>query len=139
MKNVQMENGKCNLSLSPLTLITHWPISIIVNSILIPGESMPITKSDVEKIAELARLELTTDETDLFTAQLSSIIGHVEKLNELGTSELLPMSHCAPGGSEFEYAQREDRVMPSLGQKLAVESAPDAESGYFKVPKVIGG
>ena len=99
---------------------------------------MPITKTDVEKIAELARLELTTDETDLFTAQLSSIIAHVEKLNELDTSEVLPMSHCATGG-DVEYTQREDRVMPSLGQKLAVESAPDAESGYFKVPKVIGG
>jgi aspartyl-tRNA(Asn)/glutamyl-tRNA(Gln) amidotransferase subunit C len=100
---------------------------------------MPITKRDVEKIAELARLELTTEETDLFTVQLSSIIEHVAKLNELDTSEVLPMSHCAPGGGDFEYVQREDRVVPSLGQKLAVESAPDAESGYFKVPKVIGG
>ena len=99
---------------------------------------MSITKSDVEKIAELARLELTTEEIDLFTNQLSSIIGHVAKLNELDTSDVLPMSHCAPGGG-VEYTLREDRVMPSLGQKVAVENAPDPESGYFKVPKVIGG
>jgi len=99
---------------------------------------MPITKTDVEKIAELARLELTPEETDLFTSQLGSIIGHVEKLNELDTSDVLPMSHCVSGGGDIEYAQREDQVMPSLGQKLAVESAPDTESGYFKVPKVIG-
>jgi Asp-tRNA(Asn)/Glu-tRNA(Gln) amidotransferase C subunit len=49
------------------------------------------------------------------------------------------MSHCAPAGGDVEYAKRDDRVRPSLGQKLAVENAPDAEAGYFKVPRVIGG
>jgi aspartyl-tRNA(Asn)/glutamyl-tRNA(Gln) amidotransferase subunit C len=100
---------------------------------------MPITKTDVEKIAELAKLELTSAETDLFTEQLSSIIGYVEALDQLDTAEVPPMSHCAPAGGDAEYAKREDQVRPSLGQKLAVENAPDAEAGYFKVPKVIGG
>lgn len=100
---------------------------------------MAITRTDVEKIAELARLDLTPGETDLFTEQLSSIIGHVEKLNELDTADVPPMSHCVPAGGDVEYAKREDQVSPSLGQKLAVENAPDAEAGYFKVPKVIGG
>jgi aspartyl-tRNA(Asn)/glutamyl-tRNA(Gln) amidotransferase subunit C len=97
---------------------------------------MPITKKDVQKIAELARLELTEAETALFTEQLSSIIGHIEKLNELDTSTVTPMSHCAPGG-EVEHSKRDDQVRPSLGQKVAVENAPDSEAGYFKVPKVI--
>jgi aspartyl-tRNA(Asn)/glutamyl-tRNA(Gln) amidotransferase subunit C len=100
---------------------------------------MPITKTDVEKIAELGRLELSSQETELLTEQLSSIIGHIEKLNELDTTNVPPMSHCAPAGGDLEYAKRDDRVRPGLGQKLAVENAPDAEAGYFKVPRVIGG
>jgi aspartyl-tRNA(Asn)/glutamyl-tRNA(Gln) amidotransferase subunit C len=99
---------------------------------------MPITRTDVEKIAELSSLELTADETDLFTEQLSSIIGHVEKLNELDTTDVPPMSHCAPAGGDAEYAMRDDQTRPSLGQKLAVENAPDSEAGYFRVPRVIG-
>jgi aspartyl-tRNA(Asn)/glutamyl-tRNA(Gln) amidotransferase subunit C len=99
---------------------------------------MAITRTDVEKIAELARLELTTKEIDLFTGQLSSIIGHVEKLNELDTTNVQSMSHCVPGGDP-EYALRDDQVCPGLGQKVAVENAPDPEVGYFRVPRVIGG
>ncbi len=100
---------------------------------------MPITKAEVERIAELGRLELTTEETDLFTEQLSAIIGYVEKLNELDTSNVPAMSHCAVAGSEAEYVKRDDQVRPSLGQDLAVENAPDSDAGYFKVPRVIGG
>jgi len=100
---------------------------------------MPITKTDVEKIAELARLELTPEETELFTEQLSSIIQHIEKLNEIDTESVPPMSHCAVAESDSEYAKRDDTVVPSLGQKLALENAPDSGDGYFKVPRVIGG
>ena len=100
---------------------------------------MAITRTDVEKIAELSRIELTVEETDLFTEQLSSILAHVEKLKELDTEDTPPMSHCAPGGGDVEYTKRDDEVRPSLGQELAVENAPDTEGGYFKVPRVIGG
>src|SRR5262245_64330624 len=100
---------------------------------------MPITGSDVEKIAELARLELTAEEIQLFTEQLISIIGHIEKLNELDTTDVAPMSHCTPAGEDAEHELREDRVRESLGQQIAVENAPDSEAGYFRVPKVIGG
>ncbi len=99
---------------------------------------MAITRTDVEKIADLSRIELTVEETDLFTEQLSSILAHVEKLNELDTEDTLAMSHCAPGGG-VEYTKRDDEVRPSLGQEIAVENAPDTEAGYFKVPRVIGG
>ncbi|HXG94842.1 MAG TPA: Asp-tRNA(Asn)/Glu-tRNA(Gln) amidotransferase subunit GatC [Blastocatellia bacterium] len=100
---------------------------------------MPVTKTDVEKIAELARLELTPEETRSFTEQLSAILGYIEKLNELDTSEVEPMSHCPTASGDAEYARRDDIVRPGLGQTLATENAPDAEAGYFKVPKVIGG
>jgi aspartyl-tRNA(Asn)/glutamyl-tRNA(Gln) amidotransferase subunit C len=100
---------------------------------------MPISKIDVEKIAELARLELTGEETESFTEQLSSILGHIDKLNELDTADIEPMSHCSTAAAEAEYAHRDDLTRPSLGQRLALENAPDAEAGYFKVPRVIGG
>jgi len=100
---------------------------------------MSITRDDVEKIAELARLELTADEVVSFAGQLSSILGYIDKLNELDTSGVEPMSHCSTTAGETVQLGREDAVAPSLGQKLAVENAPDGEDGYFRVPRVIGG
>lgn len=100
---------------------------------------MTITKVDVERIAELGKLDLTAQEIELFAGQLSAIIGYVEKLNEVNTSDVTPMSHCAGEGGDPEFARRDDQVRPSLGQEIAVENAPDSESGYFKVPRVIGG
>jgi aspartyl-tRNA(Asn)/glutamyl-tRNA(Gln) amidotransferase subunit C len=100
---------------------------------------MPITRSDVEKIAELARLELTEAEADSFTDQLGAIFGYIDQLNELDTAGEPPMSHCPTGDGDAEYARRDDVVRPSLGQSAATANAPDADAGYFKVPKVIGG
>src|SRR5688572_21298460 len=100
---------------------------------------MPITRTDVEKIAELARLELTAEETESFSEQLSAILGYIDKLNELDTTGVEPMSHSTMGPDAAEYAQRDDEGQTSLGASLATENAPDKEAGYFKVPKVIGG
>ena len=99
---------------------------------------MPITKADVVKIAELARLELTPEETEAFTVQLDSILGYIDKLNELDTSAVAPMSHSTFASEDPESARRDDVVTQSLGQQTAVANAPDSEAGYFKVPKVIG-
>ncbi|HEX5734346.1 MAG TPA: Asp-tRNA(Asn)/Glu-tRNA(Gln) amidotransferase subunit GatC [Blastocatellia bacterium] len=100
---------------------------------------MPITRTDVEKIAELARLELSAEETESFTEQLSSILGYIEKLDEVDTTGVEPMSHSTLGNDAPQLAQRDDEVRPSLGSRVATENAPDKEAGYFKVPKVIGG
>jgi aspartyl-tRNA(Asn)/glutamyl-tRNA(Gln) amidotransferase subunit C len=100
---------------------------------------MPITRADVEKIAELARLELTPEETAAFTEQLGAILNYIDKLNELDTTDITPMSHCLIAETDIERAGREDVARPGLGQKLAIENAPDSEAGFFKVPKVIGG
>jgi aspartyl-tRNA(Asn)/glutamyl-tRNA(Gln) amidotransferase subunit C len=99
---------------------------------------MPITRTDVEKIAELARLELSEAEADSFTNQLSAIIGYIDHLKELDVTDVPPMSHCSTGGDP-EYARRDDTVRPSPGQQPATANAPDAEDGYFRVPKIIGG
>ncbi|HKP10810.1 MAG TPA: Asp-tRNA(Asn)/Glu-tRNA(Gln) amidotransferase subunit GatC [Blastocatellia bacterium] len=90
-------------------------------------------------MAELARLELSDSEADSFTDQLSAILGYIDQLNELDTADVPPMSHCSTAGGDAEYARRDDVVRPSIGQQVATANAPDAEAGYFKVPKVIGG
>jgi aspartyl-tRNA(Asn)/glutamyl-tRNA(Gln) amidotransferase subunit C len=100
---------------------------------------MAITTSDVDKIAELGRLELTPDETDAFTRQLAAILDYTAKLNELDTSSVEPMSHSVTATGDTEYTQRDDAVRASLGQRMALENAPESEQGYFTVPKVIGG
>ena len=100
---------------------------------------MPISRTDVQKIAELARLDLTADETDSFAGQLGSILSYIEKLNEIDTTGVEPMSHCRTGSGDVTEVSRHDNVRPGIGQEAATANAPDSEAGFFKVPKVIGG
>lgn len=98
---------------------------------------MPITESDVEKIATLAHLEITDEERRALTPQMASIVAYVEQLNELDTSRVEPaIGGLTPEGERTD-ATREDAVLPSLGQALALEQAPDPAHGHFRVPKVI--
>jgi aspartyl-tRNA(Asn)/glutamyl-tRNA(Gln) amidotransferase subunit C len=98
---------------------------------------MKITKSDIEKIAELAHLEITPDEVAMFTPQMTEIVTYVEQLNSLDTSRVEPsLGGLTPEGNATD-SSREDQVVPSLGQKLALEEAPDPASGHFRVPKVL--
>jgi aspartyl-tRNA(Asn)/glutamyl-tRNA(Gln) amidotransferase subunit C len=99
---------------------------------------MPITRTDVEKIADLALLELSGAEADSFTNQLSAILGYIDQLNELDTADVPPMSHSTTAAGDPDVARRDDLVRPCLGQQAATANAPDTEAGYFKVPKVIG-
>ncbi|AAR36773.1 Asp-tRNA(Asn)/Glu-tRNA(Gln) amidotransferase subunit GatC [Geobacter sulfurreducens] len=94
---------------------------------------MKITRTDVEHVATLARLELTEDEKDRFTGQLDAILAYVEKLNELDTDGIIPTSHAVP----VENAFREDEVRPSIGVENALANAPDRVEGFFRVPRVI--
>ncbi len=96
---------------------------------------MAVTKKDVEYIAELARLKFTDEELEKFTGQLNEILSYVEKLNELDTSNVEPLSHPVEGSNVF----REDIVKPSIDREDALRNAPDRNELFFKVPKVIGG
>ena len=100
---------------------------------------MPITQSEVEKIAELANLELTTDEKKSFSIQLAAIVDYIDQLNELDTSAVKPWQHRSAGAAPTSYATREDRVAPSLGSERALENAPDPGDGHFRVPRFIPG
>ncbi|MDQ1613703.1 MAG: aspartyl-tRNA(Asn)/glutamyl-tRNA(Gln) amidotransferase subunit [Pyrinomonadaceae bacterium] len=98
---------------------------------------MPITESDIEKIAALAQLELTDDERRALTPQMASIVAYVEQLNELDTSAAEPaLGGLTDEGARIDAA-REDAPLPSLGQTLALDQAPDSAAGHFRVPKVL--
>ncbi len=94
-----------------------------------------LTREDVERIAELARLELTSEELDTFTPQLAEILGYVEQIGVLDTSNVAATSHVVNRSME-----REDETKPTLPRGDALGNAPDAarEAGLFKVPRVIG-
>ena len=95
-----------------------------------------LTRSDVQRIAALAHVELTEDEQDLFTSQLSQILHYAEQIQQVDTTGVAPMAHV---GSE--HTERDDEPRPSLGVEDALANAPDGsvEAGLFRVPRVIGG
>ena len=98
---------------------------------------MPINESDIAKVAQLAHLEITEEELKTFAPQIAEIVTYVEQLNALDTSNVEPALGGLTPESEKTDSFREDVVTPSLGQKVALEEAPDPASGYFRVPKVL--
>ena len=94
---------------------------------------MKITKTEVEHVARLARLELSDAEKETLTGQMDAILAYVEKLNELDTAHVVPTAHAVP----MENAFREDAVRPSIGVDNAMANAPARAEGFFRVPKVI--
>jgi aspartyl-tRNA(Asn)/glutamyl-tRNA(Gln) amidotransferase subunit C len=98
---------------------------------------MPINQSDIEKVAHLAHLELAEEELKTLGSQISEIVAYVEQLNELDTQDIEPaIGGLTPEGEKTETS-RDDEVTGSLGQKLALDQAPDPAAGHFRVPKVL--
>src|ERR1051325_1208386 len=98
---------------------------------------MPISQSDIEKVAQLAHLELADAELKTFGPQITAIINYIEQLNELDTSNVEPaLGGLTPEGKKTE-SSRADELAGSLGQKTALAEAPDPASGHFRVPKVL--
>ena len=99
---------------------------------------MPITESDIEKIAQLAHLDITENERKTFAPQISEIVTYVEQLSAVDTSAVEPaLGGLTPQGEQTE-SSRADEAQPSLGQKVALDQAPDPAAGHFRVPKVLG-
>src|SRR5918992_1329320 len=98
---------------------------------------MPITEADIRKIADLAHLEITDEELRHLAPQVASIVAYVEQLNELDTSRVEPAIGGLTPEGESTRADREDVPVPSLGQALALDQAPDPSHGHFRVPKVL--
>ncbi len=110
---------------------------------------MKVTEKDVTYVADLSNLELSAEERAGMVRDLNSILGHMERLNELDTSNVEPMAQVSDrygvdeskqGSERFSYASREDvpeGLRKSLSQDTALANAPDADGTFFRVPKVI--
>lgn len=94
---------------------------------------MKISSKEVEYVAHLARLDITESEKEKFTSQLNDILLYIDKLNELHTEGVEPMSHAISIINAF----RKDNVLNSIGTKQTLANAPDARGEFFRVPKVI--
>jgi len=90
-------------------------------------------KMDIEKVARLARLELSEDEKETFGNQMEQILTYMEQLNGIDTTGVEPTSHAIPIDNVF----RDDDVKPSFSQEEVLVIAPDGEDGHFKVPRII--
>src|SRR5271165_1717105 len=106
---------------------------------------MKIADKDVAYVADLANLELSAEERSGMVRDLNSILGYIERLNELDTSNVEPMAQVSDrygvdqskqGSARFSYAYRKDIVeglRESLSQEAALENAPDADGTFFRV------
>ncbi len=89
----------------------------------------------VQKIATLARLKLSGEETESLTAQLGSILEHIQQLNKVDTANVEPTSFMAPAHDPL----RDDAKAESLSQEQILQNGPNVKKSHFAIPKVIGG
>ncbi len=103
---------------------------------------MKISREDVARVAELAHLGLSPEEIDTYREQLDAILSYVDKLKELDTSNVEPMAqvlHTAASGdgADRHPELREDILLPCDVAESVLRQAPDAQSPFFRVPRVI--
>jgi aspartyl-tRNA(Asn)/glutamyl-tRNA(Gln) amidotransferase subunit C len=92
-----------------------------------------ITIEEVEKVAVLARLRLTADETAELTRHLDDILEYMDQLNRLDTSNVEPFLHAL----ETDGALRDDAVINRPDPESLLANAPDRDGTFFKVPKIL--
>lgn len=92
-----------------------------------------IDNEQVRKVANLARLELTSDEEAQFTTQLNSILEYVEQLKELDTTDVPPTTRAI----EVSNITREDKRETFQDREGLLNTAPELEDNFFKVPKIL--
>jgi aspartyl-tRNA(Asn)/glutamyl-tRNA(Gln) amidotransferase subunit C len=96
-----------------------------------------ITRTEVLKIADLARLHFSEEELDAFIVQFQSIFDYIEQLKQVNVDSIEPTSHVSLTADFEKYIFREDEVRPSLPVEESLANAPDPGSGHFRVPKVL--
>lgn len=94
---------------------------------------MALSREQVLHIAELARLKLTDEETDLFVEQLSAILAYAEQLNDLDTDAIPPTAQVLT----LRNVLRDDTVQPCLTPEEALANAPGRQDDYFKVRAIL--
>jgi len=97
-----------------------------------------VTVSDVERVAELAHLELSPEEIPGMVTDLNAILAYVAELNELDTRGVVPLAQVGElEGASGQGTLRPDVVLPSLDRATVMAEAPETDGAFFKVPKVI--
>ena len=96
---------------------------------------MSVNKDDVIKIANLSKISLKDDETEKFLEDLNQIINWVDQLTEVNTEKVLPT--FSSFDSDKEMKRREDNVNDGNYRDEITINAPNADEGFFLVPKVI--
>lgn len=96
-------------------------------------DSSNIARKNVHKIADLSKLSLTDEETDLFTGQFNEILKYMNQLDAVDTEGVEPLSYVQNVASRL----REDMVLPFLRQDEALVNAPEQRNGHFLVLEVI--
>ena len=92
-----------------------------------------IERSDVEYVAELARLALDEEEKDRFVAQLGQILDYARDLAGVDTEGVEPTVHAVP----LHNVVRRDEVRPSLAKEKVLQNAPQEQDGFFRVPRIL--
>lgn len=92
-----------------------------------------ITSQDVLKVAKLARLELAVEEVELYTTQLEKILGYVEDLEKVETTNVPPTTRAV----EVVNVVREDSVVKTTIREELLDQAPNREGNFFRVPKIL--
>ena len=91
-----------------------------------------LSRSEIEKIAHLARIELTPAETERYAAQLEKIVEYVGRLSAVDIEGVEPFLNAAAEGNVW----RPDQARPGLAREAALANAPKQTDGFFRVPKV---
>lgn len=95
---------------------------------------MALSTEDVEHVARLARIALSEEEVSALRSELSDILAYAEKVGEAAAHDVPPTSHAYP----LSNVLRADDPRPSLPQDAALSTAPAAEDGRFRVPRIVG-
>jgi aspartyl-tRNA(Asn)/glutamyl-tRNA(Gln) amidotransferase subunit C len=104
---------------------------------------MSVSEQDVERVAELANLELTSNEKASMLRDLNSVLDYFAQLNELDTTSVPPMLQVGDQLTSGKQSEAEalhlrlDELAPSLSREQVMAYAPDTDGVFFKVPKVI--
>lgn len=97
---------------------------------------MRITEQEIQRVAQLANLALTGEEITRMVRDMGGILVHIDKLNELDTSDVEPMAQVLYEADDTATL-RDDVEKPSLSNQEAVANAVVTSGGYYKVPRVI--
>jgi aspartyl-tRNA(Asn)/glutamyl-tRNA(Gln) amidotransferase subunit C len=96
-----------------------------------------VSVEDVKRVAELAHLELTPEETGAMLHDLNAILDYVAELNELDTAGIAPLAQVTELMDAAGGGLRGDVIVPSLDRATVLAEAPQTDGAFFKVPKVI--